>query len=189
MRSRPSLDVVDRGTLLTFTFEDLMRYHGPGSPGGVAIAFKVLELGLPLLESGAPPARRAIAVRTAFGGPGARDAFECVLRAVTEERYVVDPDLARPDRGRALERFVFVLVHPETTATLLLRDGFVVDEFIDLARMPARSASQEDRLDVLKRELAARVMATPAAEVLEVSVFDKTQGAGPVTLISMSTAD
>jgi hypothetical protein len=162
------LSVVDRGTLLTFTFEDLMRYHGPGSPGGVAIAFKVLQLGLPLLESGAPPARRAITVRTAFGGPGARDAFECVTRAVTEGRYVVDPRLARPARGRALERFVFELVHPETTATLLLRDGFVDDAFVDLAAMQARSAAQEDRLDVLKRDLAARVMAKPAADVLEV---------------------
>jgi hypothetical protein len=168
MRSRPSLDVVDRGTLLTFTFEDLMRYHGSGSPGGVAIAFKVLELGLPLLERGAPPARRAMAVRTAFGGPGARDAFELVTRAVTEGRYVVDPELARPARGRALERFVFVLVHPKTTATLLLRDGFVDDEFVDLARMQARDVAQEGRLDVLKRELAARVMAAPAAEVFEV---------------------
>jgi hypothetical protein len=170
-----SLEVVDRGALLTFTFEDLMRYHGPGSPGGVAIAFKVLELGLPLLEYGAPPARRAIAVRTAFGGPGARDAFECVTRAVTEKRYVVDPDLARPGRGRALERFVFVLVHPQTTATLVLRPGFVDDEFVDLARVPARSAEQEARLDVLKRELAARVMATPAADVLEVATETATQ--------------
>jgi hypothetical protein len=168
MRSRPSLDVVDRGTLLSFTFEDLMRYHGPGSPGGVAIAFKVLELGLPLLEGGAPPERRAIVIHTAFGGPGARDAFEIVTRAVTDGRYVVDPELARPARGRALERLVFALVHPRTTVTLLLRDGFVDDEFVELAGMQARGAALEARLDVLKRELAARVMAAPAAEVLEV---------------------
>jgi hypothetical protein len=164
-----ALEVLDRGTLLRFTFEDLLRYHGPGSPGGVAIAFKVLERGLPLLESGAPPARRSIAVRTAFGGPGARDAFECVTRAVTERRYVVDPELARPERGHALERFVFVLAHPQTTATLMLRPGFVDDEFVDLARVPARSAAQEARLDALKIELAARVMAAPAAEVVEVA--------------------
>jgi hypothetical protein len=164
----PSLHVADRDTVLTFTFDDLMRYHGPGSPGGVAIAFKVLELGLPLLGAGAPPARREITVRTAFGGPGARDAFELVTRAVTEERYVVDPELARPARGRLLERFVFALGRPGATATLLLRPGFVDDEFVDLARTRARSASQEERLDVLKRDLAEHVMACPAAEVLEV---------------------
>ena len=38
-----TLDVLDRGRLLSFSFDDLMKYHGPGSPGGVAQAFKILE--------------------------------------------------------------------------------------------------------------------------------------------------
>ena len=91
------LTVLDRGTRLTFSFDDLMRYHGPGSPGGVAHAYKVLELALPLL--GDPPERREVEVATAFGGPGARDGFELVLRAVTEGRYTVDPG-ARAARAR-----------------------------------------------------------------------------------------
>jgi ketosteroid isomerase-like protein len=164
----PSLAVADRGTPLSFTFEDLLRHHGPGSPGGVAIAFRALELGLPLLAPDALPERRDITVRTAFGGPGARDAFELVTRAVTDGRYVVDPRLARPERGRALERFVFTLEHWGRTATLLLREGFVDDEFVDLARTPSRDAAQEARLDVLKHRLAARVMAAPADRVLEI---------------------
>jgi hypothetical protein len=168
MHSRGSLEVVDHGTPLTFTFDDLMRYHGPRSPAGVAIAFTVLELGLPLLGAGTPPERRQISIHTPFGGPGARDAFELVTRAVTEGRYVVDPQLARPERGRALERFVFTLAHRETTATLMLREGFVDDEFVELAATKGRSASEEARLDALKRDVAARVMASPAADVLEV---------------------
>ena len=35
-------------------------------------------------------------MHTAFGGPGARDAFALVTRAVTEGRYDVDASLARP---------------------------------------------------------------------------------------------
>ncbi len=31
-----NLEIVDRGRVLAFSFEDLMRYQGPGSPGGVA---------------------------------------------------------------------------------------------------------------------------------------------------------
>jgi len=160
------LEVVDRGGLLSFAFDDLMRYHGGGSPGGVAIGFKVLEYGLPLLEDGAPPRRREISIRTAFGGPGARDAFELVTRAVTGGRYVVDPEWARPERGRNLERFVFTLVHRDTTVTLLVREGFVTDEFIGLARTDERTSAQEERLDVLKRDLATRVMAAPAGDVV-----------------------
>ncbi len=167
MASTASLVVLDRGTRLTFAFADLMRYHGPGSPGGVALGFKALELALPLLGADGPPERREIAIRTAFGGPGARDAFELVTRAVTEDRYVVDPALERPERGRALERFVFALAHRGTEVTLLLREGFVDDEFVDLARTEGRSATEEARLDVLKRELSERVMARPAAEVYD----------------------
>ena len=41
------IEVLERGHPMAFSFEDLMRYHGPGSPGGVAHAFKVLERALP----------------------------------------------------------------------------------------------------------------------------------------------
>lgn len=160
-----TLTVVDHGVRLVFSFEDLMRYHGPGSPGGVAHAYKVLELALPLLAPDGVPERREVEVRTAFGGPGARDAFELVLRAVSGERYTVDLALARADRGRAAERFVFVLAQREREVTLVVRDGFVTDEFVDLARTEARTPEQETRLTALKAEVAERVMAAPADAV------------------------
>ena len=163
-----NLEIVDRGRVLAFSFEDLMRYHGPGSPGGVAHGFKVLERALPLLDPDAPCERREIVVETAFGGPGARDAFEMVLRAVTGDRFRVDEALARPERGRTLERFVFRLTYRGRSATLALREGFVTDEFIDLARTEDRTDDQERRLDGLKSEMAQRVMGHPADEVYDV---------------------
>ena len=75
----------------------------------------------------------------------------------------------RPDRGRLLEDFVFVVAVGDKTATLLLRDGFVTEEFIDLARADRRTAEQEKRLDELKAELAHRVMATAAAAVYDLA--------------------
>lgn len=78
-----TLEVIDRGRSLRFSFEDVLKYHGPGSPGGAAHAFKVLERALPLLDPDRPCERREIVIDTAFGGPGARDAFELVTRAVT----------------------------------------------------------------------------------------------------------
>jgi hypothetical protein len=162
-----TIDVLDRGRLLAFSFDDMLRYHGPGSPGGVAQAFKILERGLPLLDPDGPPERREITVRTAFGGPGARDAFELVTRAVTGDRYVVDRALARPERGRAMERFVFELGYRDRSATLVVREGIVPDEFIELARTDARSAEQEARLDQLKLEMVERVMSSPAQDVYD----------------------
>ena len=131
---------------LHFSFEDLMRYHGPRSPGGVAHAYKVLERALPLLAADGLPERREIEVLTAFEGPGARDGFECVLRAVSEGHYRVDHTLARPDRGPANERFVFVLSHRDREVTLTVRDGFVTEEFVELARTQERTSEQEGRL-------------------------------------------
>ena len=43
------LTVLDGGRELSFSFTDLLRHHGGGSPGGVAMAFKVLQRALPLL--------------------------------------------------------------------------------------------------------------------------------------------
>ena len=100
------LEVVERGAVLRFSFEDVLRYHGGHSPGGAAIAYQVLARALP--ELGACE-RRAIEVETAFGGPGARDAFELVTRAVSDGRYRVVDELARPERGRVLERFAWRL--------------------------------------------------------------------------------
>ena len=163
-----AIEVIERGRPIAFSFDDMLRYHGGGSPGGVAHAFKVLERALPLLDPDGPCERREIVVETAFGGPGARDAFELVTRAVTGGRYRIDESLARPERGRTLERFVFRLSYRDRSVTLELRDGFVTEEFIDLARTDERTPEQEQRLDTLKQEMADRVMARPADEVYAV---------------------
>lgn len=160
---------LEQGQPITFSFEDMLKYHGPGSPGGVAHAFKVLKRALPLLGPSGSLERREITVQTAFGGPGARDAFELVTRAVTEGRYVVDTSLGRPERGRALERFVFRLGYRNRAVTLIAREGYVTDEFIVLARMENRTTEEDRRLSRLKLEMADRVMSAPAVDVYDVA--------------------
>jgi hypothetical protein len=163
-----SLIVQERGQTITFTFDDMMRYHGGHSPGGVAMAFKAMQRAFAALSPDAPPERRSISVRTAFRGPGARDGFEAVTRAVSDGRYAVDRALVRPDLGRLREDFVFVVLIGDRAANLLLHDGFVTDEFIDLARTESRTEDEESRLDNLKARLAQRVTTAAAADVFEV---------------------
>jgi hypothetical protein len=162
------IEVADEGSALAFTFEDLMRYSGPGSPGGVAHAVKVLERALPLVAPGGLPERRELEVATAFAGPGARDAFELVTRAVTEGRYVIDDAMARPELGPTRERFVFRLGYRGRSVTVVLREGYVGEEFIALAGMEHRTEEQESRLTVLKGEMAELLLATPVGEVYDV---------------------
>ena len=75
-----SLLVEDGGRTIPFTFDDMMRYHGPHSPAGVAMAFKVMQRAFAELSPDAPTPRRDVIVHTAFRGPGARDGFEAVTR-------------------------------------------------------------------------------------------------------------
>jgi hypothetical protein len=162
-----TIEVQEKGRTLAYSFDDMLKYHGPGSPGGVAVAFKVLQRALAELSPGAPPQRRSITVRTAFGGPGARDGFEAVTRAVTGDRFTHDPSLARPERGYVIERFVFEVGDGERSVTLALREGYVTAEFIDLARKDGKSAEEKAHLDVLKLELAERVMGGDATEMFD----------------------
>ena len=161
------IEVSELGRTIAFSFEDMLKYHGPGSPGGVAQAFKVMERAFPVLKPDGPPIRREITVRTSFGGPGARDGFEAVTRAVSGDRFTRDPSLARPELGRERERFVFVVGYGDRSVTLVLREGYVTPEFIDLARKDGRSPEEKARLDELKEEMARTVMGAEAADVYD----------------------
>ena len=111
--------VAEGGRPLSYGYDDLLAYHGFGFPGGVAHAFKVMELVFPLLSPAEPPERREISIATPFRGPGGRDGFEMVTRCVTDGRYAVDPALAKPERGEVLKGYVFNVtyrgrgVHPD----------------------------------------------------------------------------
>ncbi len=183
------VEVDDHGTRLRFSFHDLLRYAGPGSPAGVALAFQALRLALPCLAlpspappspalpspalpspaqpSPAPLARREIFIETAFRGPGARDGFELVTRAVTEGRYLVTASLEHPERGTTLEQFVFRFHYRDRTCTLLVRPGMVSDEFIVYARKPDRTPDEEQYFTGLKQAHAEQLLATAPRDVFE----------------------
>jgi hypothetical protein len=159
--------VHEEGRPLTYTVEDLNRYHGFGFPGGVAHAFKVMQRALPLLSPDAPPERREITVRTPFKGAGARDAFEMVTRATTESRYTVDDALLALERGEILKGYVFVLGYRDRLVKLVIREGIVREEFILLGRKPGRTPEEDERLAALKQDMAERLLRLPADEVYD----------------------
>ena len=163
-----SIEVQEQGTAVAFSFQEMLRYSGPGSPGGVALGFKMMERAFAVLEPDGPVQRREVVVQTAFGGPGARDACELVTRGLTEGRYVVDAALERPERGDTLRTFVFRVRYRDRTVSLLLREGFVTDEFVRLARSSDLSGEEQQRFTEMKRALADHLMATNAVDVFDV---------------------
>ena len=142
-----SIEVLEEGKLLSFRFDEMLNYHGPGFPGGVA--------------------RREISFVTAFPGPGARDAFELVTRCLTDGRYVVDKEL--PEAANELEspggRYYFRLSYRGRSVAVTLRPGYVREEFIQLARKKGRTEAEERVLAGMKRDMAARLMAAKAEDI------------------------
>lgn len=166
--SQPAaITVSEGGQLLSYRFEDLMRFHGFGFPGGVTHGFKVMQLALPLLSPNEAPERREISIATPFSGPGARDAFEMVTRCLTEGRYKVDPTLAKFERGEVLKGYVFNLTYRERTAFLQIKEGHVREEFILLGRKASRTTAEEAKLSWLKQEMTDRLLPLPADSVYE----------------------
>lgn len=129
-----------------------------------------MQAAFPLL-SAAPIERRVITLLTAFPGPGGRDAVEVVTRAVSGGRYGVARGLGGRDvisepPGPCLWRFTW----RGRTAAATIRPGHVRPEFIALGAKQGRGAEEEARLDLLKREMADRPVALPAAEVYAAQV-------------------
>lgn len=161
------LTVCEDGQPISFSHDDLTRYHGFGYPGGVAHAFKVMQFVLPKLNGGNPPERRKIHIRTPFKGPGGRDAFELVTRCVTDGRYLINPELMRPERGEILKGYVFIFDYDEKTFDVQIRPGHVREDFIALSRKPNKTDAEEKELAALKIEMAQRLVPLPADEVYE----------------------
>jgi hypothetical protein len=167
MAAHEAVEVVDDGARLGFTFEDMLRYAGPGSPAGVALAYQALRLAFRVLDVEGPE-RREVVIETAFRGPGARDGFELVTRSVTEGRYLVTAALEHPERGVTLEQFVFRIRYRDRDCTLLVRPGVVTDEFVTWARKPDRTPEEERYFTGLKQAHAREVLALRPEDVFEV---------------------
>lgn len=167
-----SLTVAENNQPLTFTYDDFVRYHGFKSPCGLSQAFKVLEVALPLLEDGQPIERRELKIDTAFTGPGARDGFECIARAVSDDRYNVDPRLGGEGVTESPSgKYYFRLQYRDKVVELKLKPEHIRQDYIELSRKPKRSEEDQRELQGLKQELADRVLPLTSEQLYDVKVF------------------
>ena len=163
-----TLVVRDQGESISFSFDDLLKYHGRSSIAGVAHAFKAMERAFPLLSPGEPPDRYGITVESGFPGGGARDAFEMVTRAVTEDRYGLASEPAGAEAPEAPGgHFFFRLGYRDSVVDLVLRDGLVPADFLEVACRENPTPAEAARAQQLKEEMAERLLSLPADEVYD----------------------
>ncbi len=162
----PTLEVLDQGESISFSFDDLLKYHGRSSIAGVAHALKAMERAFPLLSPDEPPERYDITVESGFPGGGARDAFEMVTRAVTGDRYGLASEPVGAEAPKAPGgHFFFRLGYRGTVVDLVLRAGHVQEDFLQVACKEAPTPAEAARAQQLKEEMAERLLRLPADEV------------------------
>ena len=163
-----TLVVLDHGESVSIAFADLLKYHGRSSIAGLAHAFKAMERAFPLLSPGQPPERYDVTVESGFDGGGARDAFEMVTRAVTDDRYrlaSLPAGVVAPEAPGG--HFFFRLGYRGTRVELVAKAGVVPEEFVQVACKEGPTPAEAVRAQQLKEDMAERLLSLPADQVYD----------------------
>lgn len=144
-------------------FEALAAYHGQGALAMLAVAFQAQVTALALLSPGVPVRREALSVVSGHPGPGVRDAFEFVTRALTRGVYVVDKSLpeARLVPGFDIS-YSFRVTLDGKTVELALKPGILPARFFALTFKRDRSEAENAEARLLRRAIARDILTRPA---------------------------
>lgn len=137
------IEISAEPTNLKFEFADLIRFHGTQSICGLTVSFKVMEAAWQKIWRSSPPKRDKITVASGFPGPGTRDGFEMVTRAVSRNAYSVIPN-AKPGplvAEAAKGAYFFQLSDELQIIELGLKPGMLPEDFISRRRAMARGES------------------------------------------------
>lgn len=167
------ITVLEKGQKLEFSFEDLLKYHGVGYPGGVAHAFQVMQRAFPQLMT-----ENFWSAGRSSSSPHFRVLEDVMLsrlvtRCVTDGRIHVDKDL--PEAAGILEsphgRYYFRFSYRGKTVVVTIRPGFVRQDFIEMARKPNRTEEEEVILAQMKRDMAKRLLEAKPEEVYDAVIL------------------
>lgn len=160
---RPLIVVQGEEGPIEIGFEAVAAYHGQGALAMLATTFRAVGAALAALSPGQPLRRGDISVVSGHPGPGVRDAFEFVTRAVTRGAYTVDRSLpdARLAPGADLS-YSFRVTAGGRTAEIALLPDVLPARFFELTFKAGRSAAEDEEGRQLRRAIAADVLARPA---------------------------
>ena len=165
-----TINVKEKGSIITISYEEIMKYHGTEFPAGAAFALKAMQRVFPLLDDGQPPERREIVIDTAFTGNGGRDAFEMVTRCVTDERYHVDSEL--PEAHDAVKspsgHYYFRFQYRGKVIAAELLPGLGHEELNRISAKADKTPEDIRKLAEMRLELADRILKAAPESVYKV---------------------
>lgn len=167
------IHIRDNKEIIEIRFEDIKKYHGELALMAITVAFRVQQAAIHELFGTEPPQRGSLRILSGHAGPGFRDAFEFVTRAVTRGAYTVDVQypVAQYDPHRD-QSYAFVISTIDGAAVeVALKDDFLPLEFYDFlakGRNQAMTVKDIARFDKLKLELSKQALAMLQDELLDV---------------------
>lgn len=165
-----TIKIKDHQDIIEIGFEDLEKYHGQAAIAMVAVTFKALQAAFATLFPDRLPQREEISIVSGHPGPGVRDTFEMITRAVTRGAYTVD--VTRP--AARLSPYVEasysfdILTADGRCAQVILKDSVLPKSFFDLGnklRLASASDAEKQELVQLKRTIVDQVLPQPPAEL------------------------
>jgi hypothetical protein len=167
----PTITVMGEEDPIEITFETIAAYHGQGALAMLAISFRAIELALKALSPDQPAKRSDITVVSGHPGPGVRDSFEFVTRAVTRGVYTVDRSL--PDARlmpTADLSYSFQVMLGGKTAEIAVRPNALPARFFALTFNPNRTPEEDAEARRLRKSIAVDVLAASHDQLFELSV-------------------
>ncbi len=127
--------VIEKGVELNIPFHACVLYHGKDSIGGLSLGYRLMYWALNYLaEDGEIPKREDISFKTAFPGPGLRDAVEMISRVVTYGRYEVLKEAPSCAPEGVYGRMYFEISLRDKTVKVALKPGVIGEDFIQTGR-------------------------------------------------------
>ena len=169
-----TIKIYDRSDLLEISWNDIKKYHGYSAYMAIGVAYRVVEEAFKELYGEEIPNREDISILSGHGGPGFRDVFEFVTRALTRGEYTVDVNYpkAQYDPYRA-QGYAYVFTKKNGEAVeVLLKDNFLPPVFYDYLKMDRENSwTEEAYADCQKliRELGNRAYNMTRDELLIVT--------------------
>ncbi len=167
------IKIMDRNEELALHFKELRNYHGNLALMAIGAGFRVLQAGLQALYKEQMPDRSKISIVSGHAGPGFRDAFEYITRAVTRGAYTINTSYPAAQYDPHREQSYAFLISDEAggAVEVILKPDFLPAVFYDYlkkGREGTMTKQDTERFELLKAELCELALSLPEEELLEV---------------------
>lgn len=158
------------GEVLQIPFSACVLYHGQDSIGGLVLGYRLIQWAIDEMSPSRVPGREEIVFKTAFPGPGIRDAVEMLTRAVSRGAYEVITEVPAGAPEGVYGHLYFEISIGEQTRRVSLVPGAVSDDFIQTGRAYKRQEHTPELLkhwSELKQGLAKTLQAIDIRTILQ----------------------